>query len=65
MSRRAPDDVYPGKRIRIAFPGNWSNGMTATVDEVRSWGVVAVVELPEGGEAPIRLSWGEIVRAAS
>lgn len=36
-----------------------------TVDEVRSWGVVATILVPAGptpGEAPIRLEFGSFVR---
>lgn len=55
-------DIREGLEIRIRFPRNWSDGMLATVTEVKSWGVIAEVKL-EHGIAPIRLEWSQIDRA--
>ena len=58
------NDVQPNDIIQILPDHKWEYSL-AVVSEVKSWGVVAYIHIPEKGDAYIRLNTNEFVKVGT
>lgn len=51
-------DIAPNDIVQCVPSHGWA-GCLVVVDEVRSWGIQGFVQIPQGGQAYIRLKTGD------